>query len=47
MVAMEQYKFAERQAQLTKNQLAKTKVTIVEVDKVKEETKMYRSLGRL
>ena len=44
---MEQYKFAERQAQLTKNQLAKTKVTIVEVNKVKPETKMYRSLGRL
>ena len=44
---MEQFKFAERQAQLTKNQLAKTKVTIVEVDKVNPETKMYRSLGRL
>ena len=47
MISMEQYKFAERQKQLTANQLNKTKVVIDEVNKAKEDTKMYRSLGRL
>ena len=33
MISVEQYKFSERQAQLTKNQLNKTVVTITEVNK--------------
>ena len=47
MIAVEQYKFTERQSQLTRNQLAKTKITITEVEKQKPEQKMYRGLGRL
>ena len=47
MIAVEQYKFAEKQAQLTKNQLLKTNVVITEVEKSKPDQKMYRSLGRL
>ena len=47
MIAVEQYKFTERQSQLTKNQLAKTQVTIKEVEGSKPDQVMYRSLGRL
>ena len=47
MISIEQYKFTERQSQLTRNQLAKTKVTITEVEKSKPDQKMFRGLGRL
>ena len=45
MIANEQFKFTEKQSQLTKNQLLKTNVTIDEIKKTKEDTKMYRILG--
>lgn len=47
MVAIEQHKFSERQAQLSNNQLKKTEVTIKEVEKSQADQIMYRSLGRL
>ena len=36
MIANEQYKFTERQSQLTKNQLLKTNVVIKEVEQQSE-----------
>ena len=47
MIAMEQFKFANQQEQLAKNQLKKTEVTITEVEKAPEDKQMFRSLGRL
>ena len=47
MIAIEQHKFAQRQSQLTKNQLMKTNVTIAEVEKAPTGSNMYRGLGRL
>ena len=47
VVKFEQFKFTQRQAQLTANQLQKTKVTMKEVEGAKPDQRMFRSLGRL
>ena len=47
MIANEQYKFTERQRQLSENQMRKTDVTIKAVEALADDAKMFRSLGRL
>eukprot|EP00347_Sterkiella_histriomuscorum_P017749 403348143 len=47
LTAVEQLRVCERSLQLTKNQLAKTEVTLKAVEDRDESKKIYRSIGRM
>ncbi|CDW80457.1 UNKNOWN [Stylonychia lemnae] len=47
LTAVEQLRVCDRSLQLTKNQLAKTEITLKAVEDRKADSKIYRSIGRM